>query len=184
MNRQFRTKTKTVRRVIPLILAAGAMAGCAGVEPAGGARASAQLEPTRGNTAAGRIEFVQQGDRVLVRGTLSGLQPANAEHGFHVHEKGDCSSGDGMSAGGHFNPLGKPHAHGTAERHAGDLPAIRGAADGTARYLAEVDVITVSTGPTSVLGKALIVHRDPDDYKTQPTGNSGPRIACGVIHAD
>ena len=98
MNRQFRIKT--VRRVIPLILAAGAMAGCAGVEPAGGARASAQLEPTRGNTAAGRIEFVQQGDRVLVRGTLSGLQPANAEHGFHVHEKGDCSSGDGMRAGG------------------------------------------------------------------------------------
>ncbi len=184
MNQQFRTTSRTAHSVISMILAAGALAGCANVEPAGGARASAQLEPTRGNTAAGRIEFIQEGDHVLVRGTLTGLQPENAAHGFHVHEKGDCSSGDGMSAGGHFNPLGKPHAHGTSERHAGDLPAIRAAADGTARYLVEVDVITVSAGPTSVLGKALIVHRDPDDYKTQPTGNSGARIACGVIHAD
>ncbi|HNC52148.1 MAG TPA: superoxide dismutase family protein [Accumulibacter sp.] len=184
MNRQFRSTRKTVCSVISMILATAALAGCAAVEPAAGARASVQLEPTRGNTAAGRIEFVQQGDRVLVRGTLSGLQPENAEHGFHVHEKGDCSSGDGMSAGGHFNPLGKPHAHGTSERHAGDLPAIRAAADGTASYLVEVDVITVRAGPTSVLGKALIVHRDPDDYSTQPTGNSGSRVACGVIHAD
>ncbi len=118
---------------------------------------------------------------MLVEAKVSGLTPG-AEHGFHVHEKGDCGSGDGMSTGGHFNPLGHPHAHfGTPDRHAGDLPALTADASGTATLKIELDVITVTDGPTSVVGRGLIVHAQPDDYKTQPTGNAGARIACGVI---
>lgn len=99
------------------------LAGCAGYSS--GPSATAKLEPTRGNTAAGTVTFVQWGEVVKVSGSISGLKPG-AEHGFHVHEKGDCSSGDGLSAGGHFNPGGKPHGHhGMGEHHTGDLPSVK-----------------------------------------------------------
>lgn len=143
--------------------------------------AIARLESTKGNTALGIVRFVQTGKSVIVTAEVTGLKP-NAEHGFHVHEKGDCSSGDGMSTGGHFNPLGKPHGHhGTAERHAGDMPNLRADGAGRASLRVELDLITVADGPASIVGKGLIVHRDPDDYKSQPVGNAGPRIACAVI---
>ena len=89
------------------------------------------------------------------------------EHGFHVHEKGDCSSGDGMSAGGHFNPAGKPHgAHGAAEHHAGDMPNLKADAYGNADAHASSSTgITIGSGAADIVGKGLIVHRDPDDYK-------------------
>ena len=157
-----------------------ALAGCAHFG-ASAPLAVAKLEPTRGNTATGTVTFTQVGDRVRVDADLSGLKP-NADHGFHVHEKGDCSSGDGMSTGGHFNPLGKPHGHHEVmERHAGDLPALRADAAGNAKLSVLMDVISVAPGPTSVVGHGMIVHRDADDYMTQPTGNAGPRIACSVI---
>lgn len=156
------------------------LSGCTG-GAATGPSAVAKLEPTRGNTTAGVVTFVQAGGRVMVSAEVSGLKP-NAEHGFHVHEKGDCSSGDGMSAGGHFNPLGKPHGHHSgAERHAGDMPNLRADASGRATLRVDLDLITVADGPASVVGKGLIVHRDPDDYRSQPVGNAGPRIACAVI---
>ncbi len=163
-----------------LILTA-ALAGCASSPGGGGPSAVAELAPTRGNVTAGNVTFVQRGNKVLVSGTVTGLKP-NQEHGFHIHEKGDCSSGDGMSTGGHFNPHGKPHAHhGTSERHAGDLPALKADATGKAVFAVEMDVITVTDGPASVVGKGMIVHVQPDDYKTQPTGNAGARSACAVI---
>jgi Cu-Zn family superoxide dismutase len=143
--------------------------------------AFANLEPTKGNSARGTVSFTQDGDEVRVRATLTGLKP-NAEHGFHVHEKGDCSSGDGMSAGGHFNPKGSPHGHySTQARHAGDMPNLKADASGNASLTAELDIITVSEGPTSVVGRGLIVHAQPDDYKSQPVGNAGARMACAVI---
>lgn len=143
--------------------------------------ASAFLEPTKGSTVRGTVTFQQRGDKVLVIASITGLRP-NQEHGFHVHEKGDCSSGDGMSTGGHFNPLAKPHAHpSSGDRHAGDLPALRADAGGIATLRQEIDVITVTDGPTSVVGKGMIVHALPDDYRTQPTGNAGARAACAVI---
>jgi len=146
-----------------------------------GAKATAQLQPTKGNTASGTVTFTERDKRVLVEASISGLPPG-ATLGFHVHEKGDCSSGDGMGTGGHFNPLGKPHAHfGTPDRHAGDLPALKADASGNATLRIELDVITVTDGPTSVVGRGLIVHAQPDDYTTQPTGNAGARIACAVI---
>lgn len=157
------------------------LAGCAGYSS--GPSATAKLEPTRGNTAAGKVTFVQWGEVVKVSGSISGLKPG-AEHGFHVHEKGDCSSGDGLSAGGHFNPGGKPHGHhGMGEHHTGDLPSLKADASGVAAIHFESRTIRVGSSANDIVGKGLIVHRDPDDFTTQPTGNAGPRLACAVITA-
>ena len=146
-------------------------------------RASAQLQPTQGNKTSGEANFAQAGDKVRVSVDVRGLKPG-AEHGMHIHEVGDCSSRDGMSTKGHFDPLHKPHGrYDSPERHAGDLPALKAGADGSARMDADVSGISLAPGATNIIGRALIIHADPDDYKTQPTGNSGARIACGVIRA-
>jgi Cu-Zn family superoxide dismutase len=150
--------------------------------PGGGPKASARLEPTKGSNVRGNVEFAEvSGGKVRVTADLSGLRP-NGEFGFHIHEAGDCSSGDGMSAKGHFNPFGKPHGHyQSAERHGGDMPSLKSDASGNARASFEIDTVTVSPGPASIVGRGLIVHVQPDDYKTQPTGNAGARSACAVI---
>jgi Cu-Zn family superoxide dismutase len=143
--------------------------------------ATAKLEPTKGNDVSGLVQFAQNGDKVVVTGEITGLAP-NSEHGFHIHEKGDCSSGDGISAGGHFNPTGKAHgSHEQSEHHAGDLVSLRADAAGVAKLHFESTSIAVGNGLSDVIGHGLIVHRDADDFKTQPTGNSGPRVACAVI---
>jgi Cu-Zn family superoxide dismutase len=147
-------------------------------------QATAQLRPTKGSKTFGEADFEQVGDKVRVVVFVQGLKPGQ-EHGLHIHEVGDCSSGDGMSTKGHFNPFGKPHAHyGSAERHAGDLPALRANKEGRANVKIDLDTITLTPGPASIIGRGLIVHADADDYKTQPTGNAGARIACGVIQAN
>jgi Cu-Zn family superoxide dismutase len=162
------------------LMAMGALvAGCAAMAPSGPS-AVADLAPTRGSSATGTVTFTQKGNIVVVAAKVSGLAPGM--HGFHIHEKGDCTSGDGMSAGGHFNPLGKPHSYPTiVDRHAGDMPMLAADAAGNAAMTAELDVITIGSGAADVVGKAVIVHKDPDDFKTQPTGNAGARVACGVI---
>lgn len=168
-------------RPIPSVLGALTLAWLAGCASMSGPAATASLQPTTGNAASGTVKFVQTGDRVTVSGEVRGLKP-NAEHGFHIHEKGDCSSGDGISAGGHFNPDGKPHGqHGQAAHHAGDLPSLKANASGVASFSFQSATLRVGSGAADVVGKGLIVHRDPDDYQTQPTGNSGPRLACAVI---
>jgi Cu-Zn family superoxide dismutase len=159
--------------------AALVLAGCASTPT--GPVAVAKLEPTRGSTATGTLRFAQAGDVVRVSGEIHGLQPG-AELGFHIHEKGDCSSGDGMSAGGHFNPGGQQHGHfGHGAHHAGDLPSLRADANGVARVNFESRTFSVGSGAADIVGRGLIVHRDRDDYTTQPTGNAGPRLACAVI---
>ncbi len=168
-----------------LVLMTTALAGCAQMPPAMGPSAVADLVPTRGSTVSGTVRFVQKftyaGDRVVVHAEVSGL-PRAGGHGFHIHERGDCSSGDGMSAGGHFNPLANKHAHYLqTDRHAGDLPMLVADKDGSAELTVELDVLTIGTGSTDIVGRSVIVHRDPDDYTTQPTGNAGARLACGVI---
>ena len=143
--------------------------------------ASAGLTPTKGNKTIGEATFEQVGDKVKVIVFVQGLKPGQ-EHGLHIHDKGDCSSGDGMSAGGHFNPHGKPHGlPGSKESHAGDLPALKANKQGRANIQIDMDGISLKTGPANIIGRAVIVHADPDDYKTQPTGNAGARLACGVI---
>ncbi|MDI1340136.1 superoxide dismutase family protein [Polaromonas sp.] len=168
-----------MKTALLLVTTAALLVACASTPS--GPRATAQLQPTTGNATSGSVSFVQVGNKVLVSGEIRGLKP-NAEHGFHVHEKGDCSSGDGMSAGGHFNPTGAPHgSHGMGMHHTGDLPSLKADAGGVARFNFESGSLAVGSGVTDIVGKGLIVHRDPDDYKTQPTGNSGPRLACAVI---
>lgn len=150
-------------RALNLLVLAGTvlLAGCATAP--GGPVASALLQPTRGNTTSGEVRFTQQGDKVLVSGEVRGLKP-NGEHGFHVHDKGDCASGDGMGTGGHFNPGGRRHgAHGGAEHHVGDLPSLKADANGVARFSFESTSLAVGSGNSDIVGRGLIVHRDPDD---------------------
>jgi Cu-Zn family superoxide dismutase len=159
-----------------------ALSGCAST-PDEPLRANAGLAATKGSKAFGEATFEQAGNKVRLVVFVQGLQP-DREHGFHIHEKGDCSSGDGMSAGGHFNPLGKAHGrHTDTARHAGDLPSLKAGKNGRAKLDVELDGLSIGSGPTDVIGKGLIIHADPDDFKTQPTGNAGARIACGVIKA-
>lgn len=163
------------------VLAALSLVACQSMEQGTGQKASANLDSRSGSNAKGTVNFVWQGHDVLVSGNFSGLKP-NAEQGFHVHEKGDCSAPDATSAGGHFNPDTKSHGMpGSGSHHAGDMPNIKSDANGNAVYSAKLSGFTVNSGSTGVLGKSVVVHRDPDDYKSQPAGNSGPRIACGLI---
>ena len=148
------------------------------------AGAAVMLEPTEGNQTRGELRFAAVGDRIEVTGTISGL-PGNSTHGFHVHETGDCSAPDGTSAGGHFNPASTDHGRvGQGEHHAGDSDNITADADGNATVQGWLEGATVGDGAeTDIVGKAVIVHADEDDYATQPTGDAGDRLACGVIAA-
>ena len=114
-----------------------------------------------------------------------GLPPG--EHGFHIHEVGRCDPPAFTSSGGHFNPLGRRHGLSTSEGpHAGDLPNLMVAADGSAHFDMVINRFTLHPGPLNILddnGSALIIHALPDDHITDPTGNSGDRIACAVISA-
>lgn len=169
------------------LAALAALSGCASTSSSMSTTpkpvAVAILKPTQGNQANGTVSFVQKGDRVLVDARIEGLAPG--EHGFHIHEKGDCSAPDGTSAGGHFNPSAKPHGGpAAAEHHAGDFGNLVADAGGKAELqltLPAGQVVLDKNAPNSIIGKGIIVHADPDDYKTQPTGNSGKRLACGVI---
>ncbi len=173
-----------MKAAVASVAALALLAGCETVQniwSGDGPKATASLQPTKGSNVRGTVNFQQRGDKVRVSANITGLRP-NGEFGFHVHEAGDCSSGDGMSAKGHFNPFGKPHGHhGQGERHAGDMPNLKSDANGNASATVDLDIITVAPGPASVVGRGLIVHVQPDDYKTQPTGNAGARSACAVI---
>lgn len=145
--------------------------------------ATAELKPTQGNTTAGTLRFAPVDGGIRVTGQVTGLTPG--EHGFHVHEKGDCSAPDASSAGGHFNPGGNAHGRvGQGEHHGGDSDNITANADGVAEVDTLLEGVTLgdATG-TDIIEKAVIVHVDADDYVTQPTGNAGGRLACGVISA-
>jgi Cu-Zn family superoxide dismutase len=174
------------RTALSVFCMAVAMTGCATTST--GPSASATIAPTSvaasaGMNPQGQVRFVQQGDGVRVTGRITGLRPGQ-EHGFHVHEAADCS-GDGLGTKGHFNPLGVAHGqHGSAMHHAGDLPSLKANAAGVAEFDVVVKQLSVAAGPTSVVGRGLIVHRDRDDFATQPTGNAGPRPGCAVIQAE
>jgi superoxide dismutase, Cu-Zn family len=148
--------------------------------PASGA--SVQLASTQGHSASGTLNLIAEGETVRITGTLQGLSP-NGEFGFHIHEKGDCSAPDASSAGGHFNPANAPHGNPQGEaHHAGDMLNARSDATGIAQVDAVATGVSLTGGlPNDVHGKAIVVHEKADDYATQPSGNSGARIACGVI---
>jgi superoxide dismutase, Cu-Zn family len=141
----------------------------------------AKIEPTQGNTCHGKVQFVlQDNGSVKVIADLDGLPP-NAQHAIHIHEVGDCSAPDAMSAKGHFNPEAKPHGLPPADdRHAGDLGNLTADAKGHSHYEITVTNITLTGPKNPILGLAVIVHAKPDDGG-QPTGNAGARLGCGVI---
>jgi superoxide dismutase, Cu-Zn family len=169
---------------LSVLAALAFLAACQAVSQAPGElRATAPLQSTKGSKAFGEATFEQVGDKVHMTLYAQGLKPGQ-QHGLHIHEVGDCSSGDGMSTKGHFNPQGKPHGEpASAERHAGDLPPLQADKGGRAKLDVDLSGVTLAPGPTSIVGRGLIIHADPDDFKTQPTGNAGARIACGVITA-
>lgn len=163
----------------PLSILSLAVASCATM-PGSAPGARAQLAPTAGNQAAGTVTFTPAGERVRVVARVTGLSPG--PHGFHIHEKGDCSAPDATSAAGHFNPTGKPHGDPAGgEHHGGDMPMLVADASGNATLEAMIEAVAIGSGERDIVGRAVIVHKDADDYKTQPTGNSGARVACGVI---
>ncbi|HJT80523.1 MAG TPA: superoxide dismutase family protein [Chthoniobacterales bacterium] len=143
-------------------------------------KATAKLEPKSGSKVTGTITFTKAGDDVEVHGDIENLTPGT--HGFHIHEKGDCSAPDAASAGAHFNPSKKHHGGPTgAERHEGDLGNIEAGKDGKAHVHWKGKMAL--SGADSIIGKSVVVHEKADDLKTDPSGNSGGRIACGVIEA-
>jgi Cu-Zn family superoxide dismutase len=142
-------------------------------------KAIAVLNPASGSKVTGIVAFTKVESGIKVVADVQGLTPG--KHGFHVHQYGDCSAATGESAGGHFNPEGKPHGAPTSkERHVGDLGNITAGEDGKAHY-EWTDQMIAFEGRDSIIGRGLIVHANADDFVTQPTGNSGPRVACGVI---
>lgn len=142
-------------------------------------RAVAVLRPTTGHSVEGTVTFSRTAAGVRVQAHIAGLSPGR--HGFHIHQFGDCRSGDGKSAGGHFNPTAQAHgAPGGAQRHTGDLGNIEAGADGVAK-LDVVDARAAFEGRESILGRAVIIHAKADDLKSQPTGDAGGRVACGLI---
>lgn len=153
-------------------------------EPAQVTKATAELKPTEGNNVTGTVSFTTEDGGVRIVADLEGLQPG--KHGFHIHENGDCSAPDAESAGGHFNPDGSPHGapdNPADQRHLGDMGNVEANEEGKAHY-ERTDQVMSLEGDNSIVGKAVIVHSQPDDLESQPTGGAGQRLACGVIQAD
>jgi superoxide dismutase, Cu-Zn family len=142
--------------------------------------ANAKLESKSGSQVTGTVAFTKAGDEVRVVADIQGLKPG--KHGFHVHEKGDCSAPDAASAGGHFNPTHQHHGGpSTAEHHTGDLGNIE--ADSSGKVHLDWKGKMSLNGADSIIEKSVVVHEKEDDLKTDPAGNSGARVACGVIEA-
>ncbi len=171
-------------------LSALALAGCATKSKSGDQSGSGQTSKTRDSAVAvlspsgngqvrGTVTFREETEGVRVTASIEGLTPGL--HGFHIHEKGDCSAADFSSAGPHFNPMAMPHGSPTdPQHHSGDFGNLEANAQGIARYERVFNWLTFK-GTNSIVGRAVIVHEKPDDLKSQPAGNAGARLACGVI---
>ena len=152
----------------------------AGAKTAAPGAAKAAIEPRSGSSLNGSATFTEKDGRVELVVDVTGAPPG--QHAVHLHEKGDCSAPDATSAGGHFNPDNSPHGAPDAEHHhAGDFGNMTVGEDGKGHLSISTDRLTVKPGPNSVVGHAIIVHANADDMTTQPTGNAGGRIGCGVV---
>ncbi|MEF9978405.1 MAG: superoxide dismutase family protein [Thermomonas sp.] len=185
----------SIASTLTLAIAAAMLAGCASsgtpattrdtqAPPAKStaSRATVNLAPASGSLVSGTLTLLPMGDGVHITGEVGGLKPGDTR-GFHIHEKGDCSAADASTAGGHFNPAAQAHGRsGHGAHHAGDTDNIVADAKGVARIDAHVTGVTLGGGAANdIAGRAVIVHAAADDYTTQPTGNAGARVACGVI---
>ncbi len=143
--------------------------------------AIAVVNPASGSSVHGTVRFVQAGDAVKVVADLEGLTPG-AQHGFHIHEFGDCSSPDATSAGSHYDAAGTMH-HGKpddAVKHSGDMGNVIADANGKTHLEMTLSGISISGSQAPIIGRGVVVHAKPDDF-WQPVGNAGGRIGCGVI---
>ena len=143
--------------------------------------AVATLTPSATSSVSGIVTFSGGSTSVDVHVIATGLQPGSI-HAFHVHENGTCASADFMTAGGHFNPTHKPHGPQDKPHHAGDMPSLLADPSGKIDTSFTLQGVTLG-GTDGFVGRAVILHATADDYDAQPAGNSGARIACGVIAA-
>jgi len=155
---------------------------CMNVGAAPAARdAIAVIQPASGSTCKGLVRFTQDTDSLKIVADIEGLAP-NSKHAFHIHEFGDCSALDAMSAGSHYDPAQTKH-HGMPNdkmSHAGDMGNIEADANGKIHFEIALEGTSIDGGQAPVLGRGVIVHANPDDF-SQPVGNAGGRIGCGVI---
>ncbi len=177
-------------RILVVTTLAVALAACASAPPPKAEpapqhriqRAVANIAPASASLVSGRLTITAVDGGVRIEGELGGLGHGGT-HAIHVHERGDCSAADGSSAGGHFNPAAA--AHGRAEspvHHLGDMDNLSANAAGVATVNIRLLGVTLGSGAANdILGRALVVHAGPDDYTSQPAGNSGARVGCGVI---
>lgn len=143
--------------------------------------ATITLAPASGSLVSGKLSASPITGGVRITGEIGGLSRGST-HAIHIHEKGDCSAADATSAGGHFNPAQQAHGRaGSGPHHGGDMDNIVADANGVARVDVRGLGVSLGGGATDIGGRAVVVHAMPDDYRTQPTGNAGGRIACGVI---
>ena len=144
--------------------------------------AEANLAPASASLVSGRVALVPEAGGVHITGVIGGL-PRGRQAAFHVHEKGDCSAVDASSAGGHFNPAAQPHGRaGHGAHHAGDADNLVANANGVAQVNAHVNGVSLGGGAANdIANRAIIVHAAADDYSSQPAGNAGARVACGII---
>ena len=176
--------------IAPAAVAALVLAACASTPPpkalpppvSAAQAATANLASASGSLVSGKLMLRTMGDGVHLTGTVGGFA-ANSQHGIHVHETGDCSAVDASSAGGHFNPTATAHGRaGSGTHHAGDMDNLLADREGVARVNLHLRGVTLGGGAANDIGgRALVVHAAPDDYRSQPAGNSGARVACGVI---
>jgi len=175
-------KNLVIARNLIVVIGFLFVTGCSLAAPQ--SRATAELKDKSGKTV-GEAVFRDRPDGVLVRLEVKGLTPGL--HAVHVHAVGKCEGPTFTSAGGHFNPGGKKHGLKNSDgAHAGDLPNMLIAKDGSGRFEVKTDAITLKSGATSLFdgdGSALVIHAGVDDYTTDPTGNAGDRAACGLIVA-
>jgi Cu-Zn family superoxide dismutase len=180
LEQQGKTMNIKTMKVIPATVVAVFLVAACATTPPSNYDAMAALSPASGSQISGSVNF-----RVIPGGlhadiAVTGMTPG--AHGFHIHEVGDCSAADASSAKGHFNPFGKPHGsfdHG--DHHAGDLPNLTADADGKAVASMDLPGLAIGAGETNIVGRSVVIHADLDDTKSQPAGNSGKRVACGVI---
>jgi superoxide dismutase, Cu-Zn family len=159
----------------------GAALAASGAALAKDPTAVAKLEPRSGSKVSGTATFTERDGRVTMTIKVKGLTPG--AHAIHLHEVGDCSAPDASSAGGHWNPTGEKHGRWMhAPFHHGDIGNLAANKKGKAELTFESELWTIDGGkPGDVVGHSVVIHEKQDDFATQPTGNAGARVACGVI---
>ena len=177
-----------IKAALLLLIGISALTGCERMQQQAGVlsmpsakQAIATIGPVGENSATGMAIFTQNGDQITLTIEIQNVSPGI--HGVHIHENGDCSSPDGKAAGGHWNPTDVAHGKwGEGEFHLGDIGNITVGEDGTGSIELTTDLWEIGTGSDiDVVGKGIIVHADADDFTSQPSGNAGARIGCGVI---